>query len=180
MLFRSGRESLGVSTFTAADARKAQTQNMGKFPRNMLHARALTNGCRWYCPDVFGGPIYTPDELGAEVDEDGQPVSAETPAPRKALKPRAEREDFPGEAVYGGRREEPVVEAEVVEADETPDDPDALAEELERRLTLVDSADEATLNRWFVQARAEWPDPLKTRLVDVIRAEAARRKGQAG
>jgi hypothetical protein len=30
----------------------------------MLYARALSNGAKWYCPDVFGGPIYTPDELG--------------------------------------------------------------------------------------------------------------------
>jgi hypothetical protein len=34
----------------------------------MLYARALSNGAKWYCPDVFGGPIYTPDELGAVVD----------------------------------------------------------------------------------------------------------------
>lgn len=66
------RESLGKSEFTAADASKAGTQNMGKFPRNMLFARAMSNGVRWYCPDVFSGnSVYTPEELGAQSDDDG-------------------------------------------------------------------------------------------------------------
>jgi len=37
----------------------------------MLFARAISNGAKWFCPDIFGGPVYTPDELGAEVDEEG-------------------------------------------------------------------------------------------------------------
>lgn len=70
-------ESLGVSTFTAEDARKAGTQNMAKFGRNMMFARAMSNGVRWYCPDVFfGNSIYTPEELGAQVDDAGNVVDA--------------------------------------------------------------------------------------------------------
>lgn len=66
------RESIGISEFTIAEARKAGTKNLDKFPRNMLFARAMSNGIRWYCPDVFAGnPTYTPEELGADVDEDG-------------------------------------------------------------------------------------------------------------
>ncbi len=61
-------ESIGSSSFTAEDARKAGTGNMAKFPRNMLFARAMSNGAKWYCPDLFGGPIYEPGELGASVD----------------------------------------------------------------------------------------------------------------
>ena len=62
-------ESLGVSTFTKADAQKAGTQNMAKFGRNMMFARAMSNGVRWYCPDVFmAGSVYTPEEMGATVD----------------------------------------------------------------------------------------------------------------
>jgi len=67
-------ESIGVSKFTAADAKRAGTKNMDKYPRNMLYARAMSNGARWYCPDVFGGPVYTPEELGANVDEDGEVI----------------------------------------------------------------------------------------------------------
>lgn len=70
------KERIGVSTFTIDDARKAGTRNLDKYARNMLFARALTNGARWYCPDVFSGVIYTPDELGADVvtDENGEVV----------------------------------------------------------------------------------------------------------
>src|SRR3990167_7021515 len=71
------RESIGVSTFTVADAKAAGTQNLTKFPRNMLFARAISNGVRWFCPDVFSGSaVYTPEELGAIVDaETGEIVS---------------------------------------------------------------------------------------------------------
>ena len=72
--FENG-EPCGVSEFTAQDARKAGTKNMDKYPRNMLFARAISNGAKWYTPGIFGGsPIYTPDELGADVDEDGNIV----------------------------------------------------------------------------------------------------------
>jgi hypothetical protein len=65
----------GRSRFTIEDARKAQTKNLDKFPRNMLFARAMSNGCRWYCPDVFNGaPTYTPEELGANVNEAGDVI----------------------------------------------------------------------------------------------------------
>jgi hypothetical protein len=38
----------------------------------MLFARAMSNGVRWFCPDVFSGnTVYTPDELGAETDDNG-------------------------------------------------------------------------------------------------------------
>lgn len=72
---------VGVSQFTAADAAKAQTQNMSKFPRNMLFARAISNGVKWYCPDVFNGvAVYTPDEMGAKGDynDDGEFIVIES------------------------------------------------------------------------------------------------------
>lgn len=38
---------------------------MQKFPRNMLFARALSNGVRWFCPDVFyGNSVYVEGEIG--------------------------------------------------------------------------------------------------------------------
>ena len=88
------RESLGISVFSRDDAIKAGTQNMTKFARNMLYARCLTNGARWYCPDVYAGGIYTPEEMGAIVDGDGevlnvQPTSINPqPAELPALLPR--------------------------------------------------------------------------------------------
>lgn len=35
----------------------------------MLFARAISNGVKWYCPDVFAGPVYVPEEM-QEVTED--------------------------------------------------------------------------------------------------------------
>ena len=61
-------EVIGNSVFTKEDATAAGTKNMEKFARNMLFARAMSNGARWFTPDIFGGPIYTPEELGATVD----------------------------------------------------------------------------------------------------------------
>lgn len=76
--FEHGQEC-GRSRFTIDDARKAGTKNLDKFPKNMLFARAMSNGVRWHCPDVTGsGPVYTPEELGADVDQDGNVLETET------------------------------------------------------------------------------------------------------
>lgn len=80
-------QSVGTSRFTKQDAAKAGTQNMDRYPRNMLFARAMSNGAKWFCPDVFGGPVYTPEELGAEVDEEGQPVNVLPPPPPQRSTP---------------------------------------------------------------------------------------------
>lgn len=81
-------EIIGSSEFTAQDARAAGTKNMDKYARNMLFARAMSNGARWYCPDIFGGPVYTPEEMGATVDgETGEVIDA--PAPRIVTEPPA-------------------------------------------------------------------------------------------
>lgn len=55
---------IGKSTFTIKDAAKAGIVNKDvwkNYPRNMLFARALSNGSKWYCSDVFCG--YTAEEL---------------------------------------------------------------------------------------------------------------------
>lgn len=89
-------ESLGTSAFTREDAKQAglldgpNKHNWTKFPRNMYFARAMSNGAKWFCPDIFGGMTpYTPDELGAEVAEDGAPTVVDvTPAIETCDKPR--------------------------------------------------------------------------------------------
>jgi hypothetical protein len=74
--FFRGQEKLGRSTFTLSDAKKAGTKNLDKYPRNMLFARALTNGFRWYTPHLAGvTPVYSPEELGAEVNEEGEVIN---------------------------------------------------------------------------------------------------------
>jgi len=83
------RESLGVSTFTREDAKNAGTQNMQKFARNMMFARAMSNGVKWFCPDVFSGSaVYVPEELGADVDGDGNVIDVQ-PTVTKPEPPQA-------------------------------------------------------------------------------------------
>jgi hypothetical protein len=63
-------EILGVSPFTIEDAVTAglaHSETYKKYPRNMLYSRAMSNGARWYTPDIFGGAVYTPDELDART-----------------------------------------------------------------------------------------------------------------
>lgn len=61
--FFQGKEKIGSSSFSLDDAKKAGTKNLEKFPRNMLFARAISNGVKWFCPDVFSGPVYVPEEM---------------------------------------------------------------------------------------------------------------------
>lgn len=78
-------QSVGISEFTIDEARKAGTQNLQKFPKNMLFARAMSNGVKFFCPNVFDAPVYTPEELGASVDGEGNVIDVtpevETPNP---------------------------------------------------------------------------------------------------
>jgi hypothetical protein len=67
--FFQGAEKIGTSTFSEIDAKKAGTKNLDKFPKNMLFARAISNGVKWFCPDVFAGPVYVPEEM-PQVTED--------------------------------------------------------------------------------------------------------------
>lgn len=71
--FTEGGQPIGTSTFTIEDAKKAGTKNIDRFPRNMLFARAMSNGVRWFCPDIYEGPVYVPEEM-QEVTEDVQAV----------------------------------------------------------------------------------------------------------
>jgi len=102
--FYEDGERVGESSFTIEDAKRAgvpfKTRSGAptgweKNPRNMLFARALSNGVRWFCPDVFTTPAYTPEELGASVDGDGNVITIEhrpSPAPKAEAQAAAEPE----------------------------------------------------------------------------------------
>ena len=73
--------AVGESSFTMTEANAAGLtgkQTWKAYASDMLFARALTRGARRYAPGIFGGaPVYTPEEVGADMDDDGQIVTVE-------------------------------------------------------------------------------------------------------
>jgi hypothetical protein len=95
-----GADKLGSSSYSIDEAEGAgllSNPTWKKFPRNMLFARAMSNGIKWFCPDVLsGGTFYTPEEMGAEVDENGDVLAAPAavtpkPEPAPSVVPTARR-----------------------------------------------------------------------------------------
>lgn len=73
---KTGAE-LGKSEFTEKEAKAAGVfgEMYKKYPKNMYFARAMSNGAKWFTPEVFSGiPVYVPEELGAEVDGEGNAI----------------------------------------------------------------------------------------------------------
>lgn len=88
--FYQGARKIGNSTFTIEDAKKAGTKNLDKFPRNMLFARAISNGVKWFTPDVFTTSVYVPEEMidiTAEVTS--SEIKIDTPPAKKKLSDKA-------------------------------------------------------------------------------------------
>lgn len=90
-----GGKPVGESSFTIDEANAAGLtgkQTWKAYASDMLFARALTRGARRYAPGIFGGaPIYTPDEMGIDTDEEGHIIQGEivnvTPAPAHPVQP---------------------------------------------------------------------------------------------
>jgi len=98
--YGAGLAALGHSEFTMDDARTAllaNGENWKKYPRNMLLWRAMSNGAKFFCPDAFSGaPVYTPDELGADIDaETGEILQGDV---RPSVMPEPTPEPAPTEA----------------------------------------------------------------------------------
>ena len=68
------------SQFTMDDAERAQLvkkdSGWDKYPANMLRWRAIGYVADVVFPDVIGG-MYRPEELGATVDAEGEPIEAQ-------------------------------------------------------------------------------------------------------
>lgn len=89
-------ESAGISEYSIEDAKKQGVfKKDGAWttvPRNMVFARAMSNGCRWYCPDVLGGmPVYTEadyfeDRVVQVANEATKEKDDEVPLPQAALR----------------------------------------------------------------------------------------------
>lgn len=72
-------QELGTIEWSRADAERAGLWGRAtwkSYPRQMLFSRGMSELVRVYFPELFGGaPVYTPEELGAEVDGEGSAVS---------------------------------------------------------------------------------------------------------
>jgi len=74
-------ETIGVVKLTMAEARTSKMNQQwskddkawkekhtwNSYPSDMLFARTITRGARRFCPDVFLGPVYVPDELDSNA-----------------------------------------------------------------------------------------------------------------
>lgn len=103
--FLRGDESLGLVNWTIEDAKKAGLVKSGgaweKFPKDLLFARSITAGARRYTPDIFGGSVYTKEEL-TESEPEPQEVNAEYSIEEEPYTDK-ERKNFHalGSMVYG-------------------------------------------------------------------------------
>lgn len=64
--FTENGDEVGVSSFSMKDAERAgllKGTNWRAYPRNMLFARAISNGVKWFCPDLLAGGAYVHGEL---------------------------------------------------------------------------------------------------------------------
>ncbi len=74
---RSSGQGASKFSFTIEDAKRAGVtgkSNWVKYPAAMLRARAISAMARAVFADAIMGCSYTPEELGAEVNEDGEVI----------------------------------------------------------------------------------------------------------
>lgn len=85
----------GFSSFTEEEAKKAGllSKNQSvylKYPKPMYFNRAVSIGWKLYCPHLANGyTVYTPEELGQDVDQEGNPTTVLTIFPPATSQPEA-------------------------------------------------------------------------------------------
>lgn len=86
-----GKASFGLDDATKAGL--ANKDNYKGYSSDMFFARALARAQRRYAPDIWGGPVYTPEELGMAADDGNTvegtwaPVANGKPAPQLPAAP---------------------------------------------------------------------------------------------
>ena len=109
------RQPLGESAFSRDDADTAGLDKKDvwkSYPRNMLFARALSNGFKWYTPDLTNCPVYTPEELDLDIDDadrQAAPPDMATP-PNMDAPPSTPAPDLPPEPETPETPTEPAAE----------------------------------------------------------------------
>ncbi len=119
-------------TWTLADAERAglwpakPNSNWQKYPKAMLKARVISEIVREAAGDVLmGGSVYTPEELGAAVDEQGDPVEMPQ-VPEQPQQAPAEAAPEQPAAAPEAPKEAPIADGPAPDADALPDYPAAI------------------------------------------------------
>lgn len=76
-------------SFTIEDAKRANLTGKGPwvtYPAAMLRARCISAMARAMFPDALSGVVYTPEELGASVDDEGNVLDVAETVPTPADK----------------------------------------------------------------------------------------------
>lgn len=94
-------------SFTMDDAKRADLLGKGNwknYPGAMLRARAIAIMARALFPDAIMGCSYTPEELGAEIDEEGSVIDVQSSTP-----PQEHKEPAPIEPIAEKPQAKPVI-----------------------------------------------------------------------
>jgi hypothetical protein len=116
---RAGNE--GTYTFTIDDARAAGLVSPGgmytKYPAAMLRSRCISAVCRFVFPDIIGG-MYTQEEMGATISEDGEVLALPDERPERASIATSTPIEQPRSAPIGSPRNRPMRDDAEIAADE--------------------------------------------------------------
>lgn len=136
-------EVIGTSKCDTEDAKRMGLAGRGtwqKYPRQMRTARAVTEGVNAFMPEVIGGSIYTPDELGDESGINGREGGS---TPSLVASSDAALPPSPTLTLKAAEPEEEAAEAMIVEA-----------------ITTMDAAEE-TLDGEVIDPTPEWIEAAK-------------------
>lgn len=113
-MVRAGTDTAVTTAYTMKEARNAGLggRAWSSYPAEMLRARCITRAIRQWCPEVLGGALYDPEEIGgdpdlghadeasvAEMDEGGDsaPAPPRDPEPAAATGPATATADTPAD-----------------------------------------------------------------------------------
>lgn len=186
--FTEDDEVIGVSRFTAEDAERAglhkpsrngAPSNHTKYPRNMLWARAMSNGVKWYVPEALAGiPVYHE----GEIDPDDDPVTSAIPA--ASMNGTAEGDPPDAEVIPDGPSDEQTdratdlmerIQADLVRFGDDKDELDVFQRRLGNAYTAAggtaETIDVAALAEFDAEAAGEfeqalWGEPTEAEHAD--------------
>ena len=146
---------VGSAGFTIQEANAAGLtgkDNWKKYTSDMLFARAISRGARRFAPGIFGGaPVYTPDEMGMDTDEDGyidaQSVVIEMPRTEAVIIEEAAGE-MASEALY--QAEPPAEPAKHYDFKSRPYDAETLKAALAKKVEAIGAYEASIKQRNFL------------------------------